>query len=770
MGRFLVEKEQLIGLVSAAQNGDSLAQSELFSAFYNDVYYFALKTVKDENLACDITQETFIEVINTLGNLKEPAAFVTWMKQITYHQCTRYFKKKKDVIISEDEEGHSIFDELSEDSSEFIPDEALDQKDFKRTILALLDELSEEQRSAVLMYYFEELSVSQIAEIQGVSEGTVKSRLNYARKTLKGAVEDYEKKNGIRLHSFGIFGLIRWVLASSGKAVLPISKAATIAQEVSAATGVTVSAGIAAGAAATAAGAAVGVAGAATAGAVATGISAKVVAGIIAGALVVGGAGTAAVVYVNQKNDAPPITSSIVDTGADVSSDINSDFVSSDNSSDISSETTVSVEDATSSEEANTRYVVPAGATYITVTGAKYAAGERVPAAAQVGDTLITEDYTYFCGYYNSADVKGNPNSAENMKLSEMSSHTWSVRVNDTTKTSYADVLGSINEENVTVLARTFMLCEKLTSAPRLPDSATSMLETFQGCLALTYIKNFPKRVENLEYTFEKCGKLTTVPKIPDGVSCMYRTFSNCTSLKSIPNLPASLENLRFAFEYCTSLTSIPEMPDSVENLEGAFAFCWSLETVANLSKNANIMEETFYQCEKLKSVPALPDGVKSLWRTFKACSSLTSVPKLPSNLIAMQETFADCSSLTSVPRIPDSVESMSGTFYGCTSLQRIRNLPSKVNSLATAFCNCSSLTTIPAIPESVCDLTRTFSGCTSLTGTVTIYAKYDSLVSFEEIFAGTKKHIAVRAEARLADRIKATSTVGNISALYLEQ
>ena len=46
-----------------------------------------------------------------------------------------------------------------------------------------------------MMYYFDEMSVKQIAEIQGVSEGTVKSRLNYARKAIKKSVESYEKKN-----------------------------------------------------------------------------------------------------------------------------------------------------------------------------------------------------------------------------------------------------------------------------------------------------------------------------------------------------------------------------------------------------------------------------------------------------------------------------------------------------------------------------------------------------------------------------------------------
>ena len=94
-----MERDKLVSLVTAAKNGDPDALNELFNAFYNDVYYFALKTVKDDELAGDITQEAFVEIINTLDNLKEPAAFVTWIKQITYHQCTRYFKKKKEVKL-----------------------------------------------------------------------------------------------------------------------------------------------------------------------------------------------------------------------------------------------------------------------------------------------------------------------------------------------------------------------------------------------------------------------------------------------------------------------------------------------------------------------------------------------------------------------------------------------------------------------------------------------------------------------------------------------
>ena len=64
-----MEKEQLVSLVTKAQQGDNEALNCLFNEFYNDLYYFALKTVKDDETALDVTQEAFVEIINTLGNL-----------------------------------------------------------------------------------------------------------------------------------------------------------------------------------------------------------------------------------------------------------------------------------------------------------------------------------------------------------------------------------------------------------------------------------------------------------------------------------------------------------------------------------------------------------------------------------------------------------------------------------------------------------------------------------------------------------------------------
>ncbi|MBE6608390.1 MAG: RNA polymerase sigma factor [Ruminococcaceae bacterium] len=207
-----MDRNKLVKLIIGVQKGDENAMTEMYNTFFDDIHYYIFKNVKDEELASDLTQDTFIEILQSISSLQEPAAFVTWSRQIAYRRCTAYFKKRHDILVDEDEDGYSIFDTLVEDNSEFIPEEALDKEDLKNTIQNIINELPEEQRSAVMMRYFDELSVADIAKIQEVSEGTVKSRLNYGRKAIKESVENYEKKHGIKLHCIGVVPLLLWLL------------------------------------------------------------------------------------------------------------------------------------------------------------------------------------------------------------------------------------------------------------------------------------------------------------------------------------------------------------------------------------------------------------------------------------------------------------------------------------------------------------------------------------------------------------------------------
>lgn len=209
-GENLMEREQMIALVAAVQEKRPNAATNLYNAFYEEIYYYILKTVKEPELASDLTQDTFIEIFQTLDGLREPAAFGSWSRKVAYHKCTAHFRKRNELLLDEDEDGNTLFDTLVEEREEFIPDEALDKEELKKTIQNMIDSLPMEQRSAIMMRYFDEMSVKEIADVQGVSEGTVKSRLNYGRKMIKQSVEDYESRTGVKLHSVGVVPLLLW--------------------------------------------------------------------------------------------------------------------------------------------------------------------------------------------------------------------------------------------------------------------------------------------------------------------------------------------------------------------------------------------------------------------------------------------------------------------------------------------------------------------------------------------------------------------------------
>ncbi|MBR5279269.1 MAG: sigma-70 family RNA polymerase sigma factor [Clostridia bacterium] len=345
-----MNNEKITKLVIIAQKGDKAALNDLFTATYNDIYFFVYQIVKDEELACDITQETYIAIIKNIKSLKDPGVFKAWAKKVAYSQCTRYFSKKKDILAVEDEEGNTVFDTLPEEKGEFIPDEALEQEEFKKAVHDILNSLSEEQRSAIMLYYFDEMSVKDIADIQGVSEGTVKSRLNYGRKTIKNGVEEYEKKHNVKLHVIPFFPFFKWIFDDSSKKVMPIPAETAVANAVESATNTTLT--IAQGTVASDTIAAkVGTAGI-FAKITAFPLYIKIIAGIVAVSVVIGGSAATILHFANDNEK-----SSKVESGSASFDDKNS-FVSEDidHSADVEISDAASDLPDTSEEEATPKY------------------------------------------------------------------------------------------------------------------------------------------------------------------------------------------------------------------------------------------------------------------------------------------------------------------------------------------------------------------------------------------------------------------------------
>ena len=268
---------KLIEQVRLAQQGDPEAQTALYEAMYKRVYYLAFRMTRSAEDAEDAVQEAFLSAFRALPNLADPNAFEGWLFQITANKCRNVLSKSgRYTQLPEDEDGNTMLDELPEENEGLIPASALENRAQREIILSIIEALPQQQKECVLLFYYSELTVAQIAQVLECSEGTVKSRLNYARKKLREGILETEERDGIRLHTLAPLGLL--FLKDF--------------QELTA--GMTAGAlgGTAAGAAAASSGAAAG-SGTAAGAAAKTGlfatVKAKVIAGVTAAALVAGG-------------------------------------------------------------------------------------------------------------------------------------------------------------------------------------------------------------------------------------------------------------------------------------------------------------------------------------------------------------------------------------------------------------------------------------------------------------------------------------------------
>lgn len=207
-----MKKTELLNLIQRTVDGESEAFAVLYEAYYNKIYYLCLKLLQNRDDANDIAQETFASAFENLRRLSNAFAFESWLKTIAVNKCKNYLKKCKPVLFSQyDNEDHTEF--LIEDENAENAEEAFDDFETRRIINHIIDQLPDEQRICIILYYYDEKTVSEIAEFLECSNGTVKSRLNYARKKIRNEIERIEKENNIQLHSASAIPLLRMIIS-----------------------------------------------------------------------------------------------------------------------------------------------------------------------------------------------------------------------------------------------------------------------------------------------------------------------------------------------------------------------------------------------------------------------------------------------------------------------------------------------------------------------------------------------------------------------------
>jgi RNA polymerase sigma-70 factor (ECF subfamily) len=180
------------------QQGERAAFAMLVRRHQGPLYNFALRQVRIAQVAEDVVQETFVRVVQNAVEFKHEARFTTWVYTITRNLCIDYLRKRAlrkhpsldEPRGTEGSEGPTLGEQTA-DPRASVEREATGTE-LKERIARAVDTLPDEQREVFLMRELANLPFKEIAEITGVPENTVKSRMRYALERLQEALAEYE--------------------------------------------------------------------------------------------------------------------------------------------------------------------------------------------------------------------------------------------------------------------------------------------------------------------------------------------------------------------------------------------------------------------------------------------------------------------------------------------------------------------------------------------------------------------------------------------------
>jgi RNA polymerase sigma-70 factor, ECF subfamily len=166
--------EVLIGRIA---NGDRLAMQVLFARHHVRVYRFVLRLVNNPSTAEDLISEVFLDVWRQAGRFEARSQVSTWLLAIARFKALSALRKKPEAALDEE------MAEAIEDTSD-TPEVSLQKKNKSELLRECLKSLSPEHREVVDLVYYHEKSIEEVAELIGIPENTVKTRMFYARKRL----------------------------------------------------------------------------------------------------------------------------------------------------------------------------------------------------------------------------------------------------------------------------------------------------------------------------------------------------------------------------------------------------------------------------------------------------------------------------------------------------------------------------------------------------------------------------------------------------------
>ncbi len=184
-------------LVARCKEGDRDAFRSLVQKYERRIYGIVVGMIRDREEAWDLTQEVFVKVFRHLGSFEGNSSLYTWMYRITVNLCIDHIRKRKEASLEYDDArrhvGPAGMDSPVGRPADTPPQRLLREELVGKVNLAL-ERLSPKHKQIIILREVEGLAYQEIADVLGISIGTVMSRLFHARKNMQRVLEKYLEK------------------------------------------------------------------------------------------------------------------------------------------------------------------------------------------------------------------------------------------------------------------------------------------------------------------------------------------------------------------------------------------------------------------------------------------------------------------------------------------------------------------------------------------------------------------------------------------------
>ncbi len=219
------ENEKISELIIKIKGGNKKAFDKLYEITRPKAFFIALKILQNEHDAEDVLQESYIKFLEKIDEIDVKQNFLGWFYQVVANKSKDVLKSRKNFSFECDED--TLFEDIPDESIQFNPEEKINQDELHNRVINAIENLTPEKRACIILKYFADLSVREIAESLEVPESTVKNRLFMARKELK---DEFEKQNDDVFCSIAPLGAVAWALNKSSESIaLTVSGSASTA-------------------------------------------------------------------------------------------------------------------------------------------------------------------------------------------------------------------------------------------------------------------------------------------------------------------------------------------------------------------------------------------------------------------------------------------------------------------------------------------------------------------------------------------------------------